>query len=148
MKWCYFSLFHSHTRFSISLGGAPSHAVSILSYTEKSYQKSCKCWLQGALLTSIQYNRVMPLPALFIYYSLIEVHKNVLIEMSIIFFQNILNNLFNSIAMKKLFLSDCFLCTIIYGFFRLIYTKFRLILKICGHTNYSKIFLIPFFFEH
>lgn len=76
LRMAYFSLFHSHITYGILLWGNSSHAIKIFILQKKlvriisdvSMREHCK-----PLFVNL---KIMSLPSLFIYYTVLEIHKN------------------------------------------------------------------------
>lgn len=77
LKASYFSLFHSHISYAIILWGNSCHTIKIFRLQKKAIRIIVNAGYRAHCRPLFISLGIMPLPCLFIYFSLLDIHKNV-----------------------------------------------------------------------
>lgn len=76
LRVAYFSLFHAHITYGILLWGNSSQSHKVFKYQKKAIRVLAGVSLRESCRPHFKHNKIMPLPAIYIYYTLLEIHRN------------------------------------------------------------------------
>lgn len=77
LRNCYFSLFHSHINYAILLWGGSSHAIKIFRLQKRAVRLIDNAGWRDHCQPIFKKLGIMPVPCLFMYITLLEIHKNI-----------------------------------------------------------------------